>query len=61
MEGFLLLREPDLPNELANLVREVSQGRVKAVVDKTYPLSEAAEAHRYLEDRRNIGKVILHP
>ena len=61
MEGFLLLREPDLPNELANLVREVSQGRVKAVVDKTYPLSEAGEAHRYLEDRRNIGKVILHP
>ena len=61
MEGFLLLREPDLADELANLVREVSQGRVKAIVDRTYPLSEAGAAHRYLGDRRNIGKVILHP
>jgi NADPH2:quinone reductase len=61
MEGFSLLVQPDLPKELANLVQEVSKGRVKAIIDKTVPLSEAAAAHRYVGDRLNIGKVILHP
>jgi NADPH:quinone reductase-like Zn-dependent oxidoreductase len=28
-------------------------------VGKTFPLAQAAEAHRYIHDRKNIGKVIL--
>ena len=32
---------------------------VRPRVDKTFPLEEAGEAHRYIEERRNIGKVIL--
>ena len=40
---------------------EVAQGRLKAVIDRTFPLSEVAEAHRYVAARRNIGKVVLHP
>lgn len=61
MEGFSLLVQPDLPDELANLVQEVSKGTVKAIIDKIYPLREVAAAHRYVGERRNIGKVILHP
>jgi NADPH2:quinone reductase len=30
-------------------------------IDKTYPLSEAAEAHRYMEARKTKGKVLLIP
>jgi synaptic vesicle membrane protein VAT-1 len=30
-------------------------------VDRTFKLSQAAEAHHYLEDRKNIGKVVLVP
>ncbi|WP_081316714.1 zinc-binding dehydrogenase [Rothia kristinae] len=29
--------------------------------DRTFPLAEAAEAHRHLEDRRSRGKVLLIP
>jgi NADPH:quinone reductase-like Zn-dependent oxidoreductase len=29
------------------------------VVDRVFPLAEAAEAHRYLESRRQFGKVVL--
>jgi synaptic vesicle membrane protein VAT-1 len=30
-------------------------------IDRTFKLSQAAEAHHYLEDRKNIGKVVLIP
>ena len=30
-------------------------------IDKTYPLAEAAEAHRYMEGRMTKGKVLLIP
>jgi len=31
------------------------------VVDRTFPLSEAAAAHAYLEDRKAFGRVVLVP
>ena len=63
VEGFGLLAESDadLGRELAELVRQVAEGSLKAVVDRTYPLKDIGEAHRYLEERRNTGKVIAHP
>ncbi len=37
----------------------LASGRVKPVIDSTYPLAEAAQAHRYLESGDHIGKVVL--
>lgn len=37
------------------------QGVVRPVVAKTFSFAEAAAAHRYLHDRKNIGKVLLIP
>lgn len=37
----------------------VSAGKVKAVIDKTFPLAEAAAAHAYLEAGAHVGKVVL--
>ncbi|MGI8748729.1 MAG: quinone oxidoreductase family protein [Deinococcus sp.] len=37
----------------------VAQGRLKVRVDRVFDLSEVAEAHRYLEGRRTLGKVLL--
>ena len=34
-------------------------GRLKPVVDRTYPLAEARQAHEYLEARGQFGKVVL--
>jgi NADPH:quinone reductase-like Zn-dependent oxidoreductase len=33
--------------------------KYRAVVDKTFPMSEVAEAIRYLDERRTVGKVVL--
>jgi tumor protein p53-inducible protein 3 len=34
-------------------------GELRPVVDSVYPLAQAAEAHRYMESNRNIGKIVL--
>jgi tumor protein p53-inducible protein 3 len=51
--------------ETGPALREVAQlwaeGRVRPVVDQVMALEDAADAHRYLEDRSNFGKVILAP
>lgn len=39
----------------------VADGQVKAVIDKTFPLAEAAEAHRQLEARAAFGRFVLVP
>ena len=39
----------------------VSEGWVRPHVDKAFPFAQAGEAHRYMEARKNIGKVILVP
>ncbi|MFO7767982.1 MAG: zinc-binding dehydrogenase [bacterium] len=47
--------------ELLEVVRGVRDGEFVPVVDRTFPLEKAPEAHRYLEDRRQFGKVVLLP
>ena len=37
----------------------VASGRARPIVDRVFPLAEAAEAHRYLEEGRQLGKVVL--
>jgi len=37
----------------------VEAGKVKAVVDRTFPLAEAAQAHAFLESGSHVGKVVL--
>ncbi len=41
------------------LMTELSAGRIQPIVARTFPLERAADAHRYLQSRSNIGKVIL--
>ncbi len=43
------------------LLQGVEEGWISPHVDAIFPFSEVAEAHRYIEERRNIGKVILVP
>jgi len=41
------------------LLHLYQQGQIDPVIAHTFPLPEAAAAHRYLHERRNIGKVVL--
>jgi zinc-binding alcohol dehydrogenase/oxidoreductase len=37
----------------------VASGKAKPIVDRVFPLAQAAEAHEYLEQGRQLGKVVL--
>jgi NADPH:quinone reductase-like Zn-dependent oxidoreductase len=42
-------------------MKGVEEGWLKPHVDRVFPLEKVAEAHSYIEARRNIGKVVLVP
>jgi len=70
-KGSLYLTRPTLVHYIATreellwrsgeLFRWIKDGELKVRIDTTFPLSSAAEAHRYLEGRQTKGKVLLIP
>jgi NADPH:quinone reductase-like Zn-dependent oxidoreductase len=48
-------------NNLINVVNLVSQKTIRPVIDKIFPLKDAAPAQKLLEDRNQFGKVVLKP
>ncbi|HEX7776683.1 MAG TPA: zinc-binding alcohol dehydrogenase family protein [Parvibaculum sp.] len=42
-------------------VDEVAKGTLKVLIDKTFPLKDAAAAHEYIESRKAVGRVLLIP
>jgi 2-desacetyl-2-hydroxyethyl bacteriochlorophyllide A dehydrogenase len=46
-------------SDLHSVMRLVAAGRFRPIIDKIFPLSEAAAAHAYLESGAQFGKVVL--
>ncbi len=46
---------------IRTLLDDVAHGEIKVVVDRTYPLADAEEAHAYIESRQAFGRVVLLP
>jgi NADPH2:quinone reductase len=63
--GFYLfhcLRRPGMFSDaLAELFARAGRGELKAIVGRTYPLGQAAQAHEDLSERRSSGKLLLDP
>jgi NADPH:quinone reductase-like Zn-dependent oxidoreductase len=47
--------------ELHEVLKHVFSGRLKPVVDRTFPLKEARAAHEYMENSQMFGKIVLIP
>lgn len=45
--------------DLVYLTREIEAGKIKTVIDRTYPLSEIAAAHAYSETEHASGKIAI--
>jgi NADPH2:quinone reductase len=43
------------------LIEEVGRGELEVVVDRSFNLSEAADAHAFIESRQAFGRVVLVP
>ncbi len=69
--GSLFLTRPNLGDYTATrdellqraeeVLRWVQSGELKLHIGLTLPLSEAVEAHRQLEGRETVGKILLTP
>jgi len=49
----------ELRQDLTAVLRLLADGAIAAQVARTFPLDKAAEAHRFIQSRGNIGKVVL--
>jgi NADPH2:quinone reductase len=43
------------------ILENIAAGAIKVPIDRTFPLSQAAEAHAYIESRQAVGRVLLIP
>jgi len=48
-------------NLIQGLIDDVAKGELKVVIDRQFKLSEAADAHRFIESRQAVGRVLLVP
>jgi NADPH2:quinone reductase len=55
------VQREELLQRSGDIFKWIAAGELKLRIDKTFPLSEAAEAHRQLEGRKTSGKVLLIP
>lgn len=70
-KGSLFLTRPTLAHytrtreelleRASDVLKQISAGTLKLRISATFPLAEAAEAHRQLEGRKTTGKVLLIP
>ena len=70
-KGSLFVTRPSLAHYAAtrdellwragDVLRWIAEGKLKLRIDRTYPLAQAADAHRDLEGRKTAGKLILLP
>ena len=57
--GHLWDERRQLAGTMEMLISELSAGRITPIVARTFPLDRAADAHRFIQSRANIGKVVL--
>ena len=60
--GAEMLMMPERVRPLvAELLEKVARGELRVAIDRTFPLADAEEAHRYIEGRQAFGRVLLIP
>lgn len=60
LRDYILTRE-ELLGRAGDVLGWVRAGRLRVRIDRTFPLAQAAEAHRYLASRQSTGKLLLIP
>ena len=58
--GTMPSRAALMRSEIEEIFKLYASGKLKPVIGKSFPLADAASAHKYIHSRKNIGKVVLH-
>ncbi|NKE35760.1 NADPH:quinone oxidoreductase family protein [Natronococcus sp. JC468] len=60
--GQAAMHDPSrIMQAVPDLTEGLASGDLEVIVGKSFPLADAADAHRYIEDRKSSGKVLLKP
>ena len=59
--GHYIADRAELLTRANDMFHWIATGQLKVRIDKTFPLADVAEAHRYLEGRKSKGKILLIP
>ena len=57
----LLLHPERVHPMIARHLNAIARGELSVVIDRAFPLSDAAGAHAYIESRQAFGRVLLVP
>ena len=57
--GHYLLTREELLWRAGEVLGAIDAGKLRLRIDRTYPLADAAAAHRDLESRKTAGKLVL--
>jgi NADPH:quinone reductase-like Zn-dependent oxidoreductase len=44
-----------------DMLQAVAVGRIRVVIDRVFPLANAAEAHEYAETAKPLGRIVMKP
>jgi NADPH2:quinone reductase len=65
VSGFVLYTVSAMPEKhregIERSFQLIQEGKLKMLIGKTFSLAEAAEAHRHMESRQSVGKLVLVP
>jgi NADPH2:quinone reductase len=59
--GALRNEYPRVHSMIADLIGRVGNRELRAVIDRTFPLAEAAAAHAHIKSRQAFGRVVMTP
>lgn len=59
--GHLWNEQDLLRNTMMEILQLIATGKFQPLVDQSFPFEKASEAHAYIHDRKNFGKVLLTP
>ncbi len=59
--GHYTADRTELERRANDVFNWIADGKLKTRIDQTFPLADAAEAPRYLADRKSRGKILLIP
>ncbi|MFZ0676088.1 quinone oxidoreductase family protein [Candidatus Binatus sp.] len=65
VSGFVLYTVAAVPDVMRRGIEDslklITEGKVKLLIGKSFPLAQAAEAHKFIESRQSTGKLVLIP
>ncbi len=65
VSGFTLYTVAAVPDVMRRGIEEsfklIAEGKLKLLVGKSFPLAQAADAHKFMESRQSTGKLVLVP